>query len=150
MFVLEQTIYLHGPQGWDRIPRGYVTDFGSIPTIAMSLTMANVRPLGKHAWAALGHDWRYAVGQAGRRLMADKLFQHQMEQDKVEAPKRFIMFQAVRKFGGGGYEKAKTWWSTENFVDPDTGEPVAPLFPREDAFAGARWGLREKPDWQEV
>lgn len=152
LFVLEQTIYQRTPYGWQRIPRGYVTDFGSIPALASTLTLSDLRPLGSHAWAALGHDWQYAIGQPGRRAIADEIFLHQMELDKVAALKRSIMYRAVRLGGGGGFEKAKTWWATENFADPDdeNGRPVIPPFDREEAFAGKRWGLRDRPDWNET
>ncbi len=149
LFVVLRTIYLMTPDGWFRIPRGYVTDFGSIPGLATFLTLQRLQPLGVHAWAALNHDFGYAIGEPGRRPMVDSWFRARMEIDGVWAPRRALMYRMVRLGGGIGYRQAPSWWETENFVDPDTGLAVPPPFPREAAFAGGPFGLRERPDWQE-
>lgn len=149
LYVMERTVYLRTVHGWERIPKGYVTDFGSIPPLATALTLTDLQPLGRHAWAALAHDYCYAVGEDGRRQVADEIFRGRMEVDQVPALRREVMFRAVRLGGAGGYAEAKSWWATENFADPDTGEPVAPPFTREEAYAGQRWGLRARPDWNE-
>lgn len=140
LYVLARDLILDGQP----IPRGYVTDFGSIPW----LFRWRINPLDRHAWGALGHDWRYAIGEPGKRGFADQRFLERMEVDGVFKLRRDAMFSAVRVGGGGGYGKAKTWWETENFADPETGEyPVPPPFAREDAFDGAAFGLPAlKPD----
>lgn len=150
LFVMERTVYLQTVRGWVRIPRGYITDFGSIPALASAITMTKLRPIGRHAWAAIGHDWGYAIGEAGMKPTFDQIFLGRMELDGVPLARRQVMYEAVHLFGGGGYRQAKSWWDTENFADPDTGERVAPPFARADAFAGCRYGLREHPDWQEA
>ena len=43
-------------------PRGYVTDFASIPWFASWI----ISPFGKHAEAAVVHDWLDTLGTAGR------------------------------------------------------------------------------------
>jgi len=148
--VWTRTVYLRGPDGWNRIPRGYVTDWGSIPRLAELLSLTELQPFGSHAMAAGGHDWRYAIGEPGRRKAADDFFHAQMVLDGVPALRREIMYAAVRLGGAGGYAQAERWWRTENFADPVTGAyPVAPPFRREDAFEGRAWGLRDRPDWIE-
>lgn len=149
LFVHIRTIYLRTRFGWIRIPRGYVTDFGSIPFFATALTLATFEPLGSHAGGADGHDWRYAIGEPGKKVIADTIFDDQMKLDGTVALKRSIMHRAVVLGGGGGYAKAKTWWDTENFADPESGKPVPPPFRREEAYDGQRWGLRPWPDWIE-
>lgn len=148
LYVLGRTIHFRTRHGWLRVPCGYVTDFGSIPTAASILTLANMRPLGTHAWAALAHDFMYAVGEPGRREIADDVFRERMEADGVPQARRAVMYRSVCTFGGRGYKRAPSWWDTENFADPESGQyPVSPPFAREDAFVGARWGLRPTPDW---
>lgn len=148
LFVMGREIRFRTRFGWFRVPRGYVTDFGSIPTLAQIVTLANYRPLGSHAWAAVAHDFGYAIGEPGRREMFDAIFLERMELDGVPKARRAIMHQAVRVGGAGGYRKAPSWWATENFADPESGQyPISPPFAREDAFVGAAWGMRPQPDW---
>lgn len=148
LYVWEREVWLRTRYGWIRWPRGYVTDFGSRPWWSGVLSLGTIDPLGDHVWAAGGHDWGYAGGEPGRRAMWDDIFDHRMKVDGTNPVKRAIMAASVRLGGAGGYAKAKTWWDTENFADPETGQyPVPPPFPREEAFAGGRWGLRDRPDW---
>lgn len=137
LYVLTKGVAFHTSFGIQRIPAGYVTDFASIPRLAAW----RIHPLSDHAWAALLHDWRYAIGEPGKKNIADQMFRERMEIDKVNAVRRKTMYEAVHLFGGGGYEKAKTWWPTENFRDRHTGMPVIPPCQREDAFDGQPWGL---------
>lgn len=150
LFVIERLIYLRTAYGWVRIPRGYITDFGSIPALASAVTLTKLQPIGRHAWAAIPHDFGYAIGEEGKKPVFDEIFRARMEVDGVPAVRREIMFAAVHLFGGGGYRQAKTWWDTENFADPETGQRVAPPFARAEAFAGQRFGLRDRPDWNEA
>lgn len=147
LFVHWRTIHLETMHGWIRIPRGYVTDFGSIPGVATWLSFSRLRPFDTHAMAADGHDWPYAIGESGKRPMWDDAFLDRMKTDGVNPARRSIMHRAVRVGGDGGYKRAPSWWDTENFADPETGEPIPPPFRREEAFIGARWGLRPRPDW---
>lgn len=151
LYVLERTIYRRTALGWQRIPRGYVTDFASIPALATLLTLLRLQPLGRHAWAALSHDFGYAVGEADLRPQWDRIFRELMKLDDVGPVSREVMFNAVRLGGGGGYQKAATWWDAENFADPERGTyPVDPPFRREQAFIGQRWGVQPSPNWPEL
>lgn len=137
LYVLTTQVTFHTSFGVQRIPAGYVTDFASIPR----LVAWRIHPMSDHAWAALLHDWRYAIGEPGKKSIADQMFRERMEIDDVSAVRREIMYEAVHLFGGGGYKSAPRWWSTENFRDPLTGDKVAPPFRREDAFDGQLYGL---------
>jgi hypothetical protein len=149
--VLEQEIRMRTRFGWIRIPRGYVTDFASIPVWATVVTGFRLQPLGRWAWAALAHDMGYAVGQPGYRAMFDEILRERMAIDQVSPAARAIISRAVRLGGQGGYDAAPGWWNTENFADPDGGAyPVRPPFAREAAFVGREWGMRQRPDWPEL
>lgn len=148
LFVMERTVYLKTLHGWERVPRGYVTDFASIPNFATILTGLQLQPLGPWAWAAIAHDWMYAIGEPGYRPWADDIFHERLKLDGVDAFRTELLFRAVRIGGNGGYVDAPSWWSSENFADPDTGAyPVAPPFSRQAAFIGRPWGLRPEPGW---
>lgn len=114
-------------------PAGYLTDWASVPSIAQ----LRIQPFGRHAAAALLHDWLYAIGEPGRRAEADALFLERMEIDGVNPVRRSVMYRAVRLGGGGGYGAAARTWP-RNFCDPWTGAAVAPPFTRESRFG---WGL---------
>lgn len=148
LFVHEREIWMRAPDGWIRIPRGYVTDFASIPWLASTLTCMRLEPLGRWAWGAGGHDWRFAIGEPGGKPAADETLRDRMAKDGVDGFDRAVIYQAVHLFGGPGYAQAPSWWASANFADPDTGSyPVPVPFPREMAFAGHPFGLRPQPDW---
>lgn len=138
LFVTSRPVRFLTPYGWQEVPAGYVTDFASIPRVAAW----RIHPLDRHAWAALLHDWRYAVGEPGKREMADAMFLNRLEMDGVWEPRRTVMYRAVQLGGEGGFKKAPTWWDTENFADPETGCGVRPPFFRTEAFDGQRYGLK--------
>lgn len=87
------------------VPPRYVTDFASIPSWAHGV----IHPFGRHAEAAVVHDWLYAVGPAGdktARLRADRTFSTALKLLGVGPLKRFVMFSAVRLGGGGAFGEA--------------------------------------------
>lgn len=149
LYVLQRTIVFRTRHGWIRVPEGYVTDFASIPGWATILSGLRLQALGKWAWAAVAHDWFYAIGQPGWKDVADDVFRERLGLDGVGLVARTTLYQAVHLFGGGGYAEAPSWWGTENFADPLSGAPRSPPFAREEAFAERPWGLRETPDWPE-
>jgi hypothetical protein len=79
-----------------------VTDFASIPRAVHFV----ISPFGKHAEAAVIHDWLYTLGtpkdRKGRH-MADKAFVKALRLLEVNWFKRQIMYWAVRLGGAGGY-----------------------------------------------
>jgi hypothetical protein len=84
------------------VPAGYVTDFASIPKAVHFI----ISPFGKHAEAAVVHDWLYTLGKPrdrkGRRI-ADKAFVKALRLLDVSWFTRQIMFWAVRFGGADGY-----------------------------------------------
>jgi hypothetical protein len=83
-------------------PQGYVTDFASIPKLAQGF----ISPFGKHAEAAVIHDWLYTLGKPGDghgRRRADKTFRIALRLLDVGFFTRWLMYLAVRTGGGRGY-----------------------------------------------
>ena len=119
------------------IPRGYVTDWASVP----SLAQLHIQPFGRHAWAALAHDWLYSVGEPDGRGLADRIFREKLREAGVSAFRRGVMDRAVVWFGAGGYADAERNWR-DSFRDPPTGNRTDPPFARESAFRGGENGPR--------
>ncbi len=77
------------------VPRGFVTDFASIPQIFWSLGLS---PDGTYSKAALIHDWLYWT-QATLRSNADKILLQAMQDSQVSLLERYSIYFAVRIFG---------------------------------------------------
>lgn len=123
-------------------PAGYTTDFASIPP----LVRAVFPPFGRHAKAAVLHDWLYLVGEPGRRAFADRIFLDAMRDLAVSRWRRWLMYWAVRLGGGGGYrDESKTWHKA--FGDWRTGARTDPPDERL-AFVEARWPRPPRPDFK--
>lgn len=85
-----------------RVPRGFETDFASVPRLFWRVFPA----LGPWAKAAVVHDYLYATGGlAGRysRARCDAIFAEAMGVLKVAGWKRAFMHAAVRVGGGRGF-----------------------------------------------
>jgi len=83
------------------VPRGFVTDFASIPRIFWNI----LPPFGDYSPAAVVHDWLYSLGVDGElgRKYADNAFLELMTRAGETWWKRTAMYQAVRMFGGGAW-----------------------------------------------
>ena len=115
--------YVHPVHGVDvtvEVPLGFVTDFASIPSIFHFI----VQPFGRHAPAAVLHDYLYDIGQKKARRLADRLFLNAMKDAGVPGFRRSVMYRMVRLFGGGGYGLKDDW----KFVDAESGDPVDPPY----------------------
>jgi hypothetical protein len=121
--VVRPYAYMHPIYGQDvtiEIPQGFVTDFASIPKAFHFL----IHPFGRHAPAAVLHDFLYALGQKKARKLADRLFLNAMREAGVPPVRRSIMYRMVRTFGGGGYGLKDDW----KFVDTETGVDIEPPY----------------------
>lgn len=135
--------YIHPASGAQiDVPEGYVTDFASIPSAARGV----FPPFGRHAKAAVLHDWLYLIGEPGQRPFADRIFLDAMKDLGVSLPRRTIMYQTVRAAGGGAYAKEVDTWS-KAFGDWRTGERRAPPFAA-DAHYQRRWPAPPRPDYR--
>ncbi len=91
------------------VPRGMLTDLTSVPSVARSV----IGRVGPHLEASIVHDFRYIAWQDLEergprdedREFADKLMRVAMEEAGVRGWKRFLIYNAVRSFGGGAYRR---------------------------------------------
>lgn len=77
------------------VPKGFVTDFASIPKIFWSILG---HPMGKYAAAAVLHDFMYFLKTFSRKI-SDQIFENAMKILKVPKWKRKIIYYAVRVGG---------------------------------------------------
>lgn len=99
----------------------FETDFASVPTFARGL----ITPVGRHAKAAVLHDWLYADGAPGGRDHADRVFCMALAELGVPAVVRLVMYLSVRLFAARAYGRPDGW----AFADPRTGLPIDPPRP---------------------
>ena len=92
------------------VPAGFVTDFASVPRVFWSI----LPPAGTYQLAAVVHDFLY-WDQGCTREQADALLRAAMIESRVEAYKRDIIYEAVRRGGG-------TAWAT-NAAEKAAGHP---------------------------
>jgi len=106
------------------VPRGFVTDLTSIPSLARVI----YNP-ADYAEAALVHDYLYAVGASDWRPNADEVFRAILIETNHSRRRAEVLFRAVRIGGNGGYGLADDWlfWDlderefTENEPKPEDG-----------------------------
>jgi hypothetical protein len=95
LWTLENTFVIHdNVLGSMMIPKGFVTDLGSIPKIFQNIISPEGRPLR----AYLGHDYLYAM-QEFTRAESDACLLRMMKSLNVGLIERWIIYIAVR-FGG--------------------------------------------------
>lgn len=100
-----------------RVPKGYITDFASTPTIIWPI----LPPHGALVIASLPHDWGYSHGGKSGLLPKrwwDALF-HDLIVITPDVPKwkRKVAYPAVKLFGQGGWQRG--WCSFEPGTVPD-------------------------------
>ena len=130
VIVMQPFAYESASTGvWVWVPATYVTDFASIPRVGRWM----IPPFGRHAIAAVVHDWLYSVGEPGQRGYADEMFSEALKELGVDPIRRGVMHAAVTGFGAGGYDRAAETWS-KSFMDWRTGEWLRPPAEREAFF----------------
>lgn len=85
------------------VPKGFKTDFASIPRIFWTI----IAPLGKHTLPAVLHDFLYTEGykMGISRKEADKIFYNAMIDSFVNRFTANIMWACVRLFARKHYKK---------------------------------------------
>jgi len=101
------------------VPRGYITDFASIPAALEPV----LDSFGRQSEAAVVHDWLYAVGETDKREVADSIFLFAMMEQGVGLAARRTMYQGVVLGGGSAYGRADEW--NKRFGNPDSGRRLA-------------------------
>lgn len=110
-----------GKKPWTvSVPFNFVTDFASIPWWARWL----ISPFGRHAKAAVIHDWLYALAPSRDRdrRWCDDVFRDAMLELGVHPIHAAIMWAAVRIGGKRNYGAPGEWL----FHDRITGRLLAP------------------------
>jgi hypothetical protein len=82
------------------VPKGFVTDFASIPRVFWSL----LRPDGEYTYAAIIHDYLYWE-QKRSRAVADQIFKFAMHDFDVSSQVIGIIYAAVRVAGGHSWNE---------------------------------------------
>ncbi|ATV57132.1 hypothetical protein CTM68_05255 [Fusobacterium pseudoperiodonticum] len=88
-----------------RVPKGFVTDYASIPRIFRPIVL----PYGKHSGASVVHDYLYSKGcdLNIERKKADKIFLEILKEEGVNPILDRLMYIAVRCFGKTRYKIKK-------------------------------------------
>ena len=114
------------------VPKGFVTDFASIPRIFWSL----LRPDGEYTYPAIIHDYLYWI-QTTLRQNADLVFRKAMEDFRIDTPTAFTIYSAVRAGGGSA-------WQT-NADERARGEKrILKRFPEDPTISWDEW--KKEPD----
>lgn len=77
------------------VPKGFTTDFASIPRLFWTLIG---HPTGKYGKAAIIHDYLYHI-QTKTRSQTDRIFYEAMRVLKVSFIKRWLMYHYVKTLG---------------------------------------------------
>ena len=81
------------------VPRGFLTDLASTPRILWPV----FPPYDTYASAAVMHDHLYNIKDRPRKK-CDRLFLEAMSHSNVPIWKRYLIYWAVRLFGGSHYK----------------------------------------------
>jgi Protein of unknown function (DUF1353) len=81
------------------VPKGFVTDFASIPQALWSLGLS---PYGQYSRAAIVHDYLY-WSQGCTRAQSDRLLVIAMKESNVRGFDEFVVYQGVDKGGAGSW-----------------------------------------------
>lgn len=84
------------------IPRGFVTDFASIPRLLQGL----IKPTDLGDVGPVEHDWKYRNG-IGKRSAVDAEFLSNMKQDGIPWWKRQVAYAGVRVGGWASWNSGK-------------------------------------------
>lgn len=86
------------------VREGFETDLASIPRILWTLLDS---PIGRHAQAAVLHDFLYSapLGYNYSRKECDQIFLRAMKDSKVDFWRRWLIYFGVRLFGFFSFQK---------------------------------------------
>jgi Protein of unknown function (DUF1353) len=109
------------------VPKGFVTDFASIPRVFWSL----LRPDGDYTYPAIIHDFLYWQHHLPRAT-ADEIFRFAMQDFHIDQSTVAVIYNAVR-LGAG-----KAW--LKNSSDKALGEKrILAKFPQDPRITWAEW-----------
>jgi len=103
IYVLTKPITWKPNPGQDlaavNVPKGFVTDFASIPRIFWSI----LRPDGQYTYPAIVHDYMYWM-QDRPRAEADLIFKYGMDDFAIDRITVASIYDAVRVGGGSAWD----------------------------------------------
>jgi len=98
--IVEDMVYIIGKTDVKVVvPRGFVTDFASIPQFLSSFGLS---PHGQYSRAAVIHDYLYWT-QGCSKEQSDRLLVIAMKESKVGSFDEFAVFQGVSGFGASAW-----------------------------------------------
>lgn len=105
IYVCEEAIAEQPEMTMITVPKGFVTDFASVPRIFWNI----LPPTGKHSFAAIVHDWLYYKGEVKpgvpcTKSFADQVFKEALREAGVNKVCRNLMYWAVKYFGNGVWD----------------------------------------------
>jgi len=112
------------------VPRGFVTDFASIPKVFWSALPSD----GTLAYAAAIHDYLYWA-QSTDRETADNIFREVLIELRVASSTVSILYNAVRVFGNSA-------WSANAAAKKDGEKRVLAIFPDDPSISWTDWKKR--------
>ena len=112
------------------VPRGFVTDFASIPRVFWSA----LRPDGRYTWPAIVHDYLYWT-QTTSKEQADTIFKFGMEDLGVGTVTSTGIYEAVHLFG-------KQAWDKNAQLKAKGEKRILKTFPQDPATTWEQWKKR--------
>ena len=108
---LLEPVQVEGAAGRWTVPAGYLTDFASVPRVAVWL----IPRFGDYTAAAIVHDWLITdvlpTGEIDSREV-DRVFREVMHELGVPAPRRWLMWAGVRWGALGNRARRGGWLRT--------------------------------------
>ena len=131
--------YLRAPISWHpephydgafeqvKVPRGFVTDFASIPRAFWSL----MPPTSTYTHPAIIHDYLYWT-QSSSRSLADQVFQLGMMELRVPQWQAVTIYHAVKWFGGSA-------WANNGQKKSNGEKRILSKFPNDPSISWEAW-----------
>ena len=99
--LLDDMVYIMGTTTTSiTVPKGFVTDFASVPT---ALGSFGLTPHGRQSRAAVIHDYLYWT-QGCTREQADNIMLIAMQESDVDTLKKFALYKGVDIFGNSSWK----------------------------------------------
>jgi hypothetical protein len=110
-----------------KVPKGFVTDFASIPRVFWSI----LPPDGEYTYPAIIHDYLYWT-QTTSRETADEIFNAAMTDFKIDSTKQHIIFTGVRTGG-------QIAWNDNDKLKKSGEKRVLKQFPTDPTVTWDEW-----------
>jgi len=99
-WILLEDLICQWNEFYIKIPKGFITDFASVPRIFWSF----LPPVGRYIKPAVLHDYLYRYTKFNRKI-CDNIFLETMRDMKVPLYQRLLLYLGVRIGGWISYRK---------------------------------------------